>query len=184
MKTFWQREKIDVDFEKQRQEKLTEIGLSLQEIREHRQLSVDVISNKTYIPMRLLKAIEEAKIEALPEPVYTRELLRKYANYLGLNGDDFAKHFNVKFNRRKNNNKKSRFAWGIYRLEIKPIYLYVTYIVLMLISVKSLGDFLQRYPLAIKSVPKIQINKIQNYPSLSTKAEPSYTLIPVLEKTE
>ena len=134
--------------------------------------------------MRLLKAIEEAKIEELPEPVYTRELLRKYANHLGLDGDDFAKIFNVKANTKNNNVKKSKFAWDLYKIKIKPIHLYVTYIFLMMISVKSLGDFLKKYPLAIKTIPKVQIKEIQNYPNLSTKTEPSYTWIPVVEKKE
>ncbi len=184
MKNFWQRERVNIDFEKERQEKLNEIGIYLQEIRKKSQLSLDVISNQTHIPMRLLKAIEEAKIEELPEPVYTRELLRKYANYLGLNGDNYAERFNVKADQKKNIVKKSKFTWNVYRIEIKPIYLYITYIALMLISVKSLGDFLQKYPLAIKNVPEIKIKKIQNYPNLSTKTEPSYIWIPVVEKNE
>ena len=184
MKNFWQREKINIDFEKERQEKLTEIGLSLKEIRESSQLPLDEISDQIHIPTRLLKAIEEAKIEALPEPVYTRELLRKYANYLGLDGDEFAKNFNVKANTKNNNVKKTKFAWDIYQIKIKPIHLYVTYIFLMMISVKSLGDFLQKYPLAIKTIPKVEIKEIQNYPNVSTQTKSPYTLIPVVEKKE
>jgi cytoskeletal protein RodZ len=184
MKLFWQKEKIDIDFEQQRQAKLTELGLCLQEFRERRQLSLEVISNQIHIPIRLLKALEKAKLEELPEPVYTRELLRKYANYLGLKGDNFAQNFNIKIDEKKK--KKLKFTWGIYQLEIKPIYFYISYIILMALSVRTLGDFIQKYPLTVNSVPKIQTNKIPNHHNLSTstKAGPSYPSKPVGEKAE
>lgn len=166
---------ITIDLEQQRQEKLAEIGLCLQEFREHKNLSIATISHSIHIPVSVIKAIETGNLEDLPEPIYTRELLRKYANFLGLKGDDFAEHFNLEEEKFKQ--KKSRFnlAFLFSHLRFNPLYLFGVYVFLMLISVQNLGNFLKSSPLSNNQIPSLRTNNL-DVSSSSNKPSPPKTI--------
>lgn len=185
MKFFQQKKgkETEIDFERQRREKLTEIGLCLREFREHNNLSVDVVSNQTHIPMRLIKALENGDFEELPEPIYTRELLRKYANYLGLKGDDFAEHFQIqRVAKKKIKHYQPVFNFDISRLKLNPFSLYVIYIVLMFFSVKNLASFVKTSPFNSSNLSNIEIIKDQgNVDNKITPKNSSPEIIPVVE---
>jgi cytoskeletal protein RodZ len=186
MKFLKKEKKIEIDFEQERQEKLTKIGLCLREFREHKNLSVEFISHQIYIPMRLIEAMETGDLKELPEPIYTRELLRKYANYLGLKGDDFANHFNIQqVSKNNQKNHKLNFSFNLSQLKLNPVSLYFVYIILMLVSVKSLADFLKTSPLSNSNIPQIETNIEKNKievtsPSTSLNQAPPET-IPVMD---
>lgn len=74
-------------------EQLKEIGTYLRQMREERSVSLDEISTKTYVPMRMLRALENAQFDILPEPVFVRGFIRRYADALGLDGLGIAKSF-------------------------------------------------------------------------------------------
>lgn len=184
MKPFWEKEQTEINFEQQRQEKLSEISLCLQEFRQHKNLSIEQISNEIHIPVRLINAIENSNLSELPEPVYTRELLRKYANYLGLNGDDFADHFNIEVNKINHSKPQNKISFGLSRWLVNPIYLYVAYIFLTFVSVKTLANFLETSPLATNSITQNQITEV-NLPSHKLlKNNSSASVIPVMQKKE
>ncbi|WP_310427528.1 helix-turn-helix domain-containing protein [Chamaesiphon sp. VAR_48_metabat_135_sub] len=65
---------------------LYQIGTRLRQWREHYQLSIEDISARTQIQPRLIQAIEEGYLEVLPEPVYVKGMVKRYANSLGLDG--------------------------------------------------------------------------------------------------
>ena len=65
---------------------LQELGESLRQHRQHRQLSIGDIASRTRIQPRLVQAIEEGHIEMLPEPVYVKGMVKRYADSLGLDG--------------------------------------------------------------------------------------------------
>jgi cytoskeletal protein RodZ len=77
------------------EEKLRELGAYLREIRLRHSLSLYEVEEKTRIKARVLEAIEEAKAEELPEPVYVRALIKQFADALGLEGKELAKAFPV-----------------------------------------------------------------------------------------
>jgi cytoskeletal protein RodZ len=76
-------------------EKLREIGRQLQQCRQQQSLSLQTIAAKTYIRHCILEAIENADPRALPEPVYTQGILRRYGDALGLDGAHLAQQLPV-----------------------------------------------------------------------------------------
>ena len=77
------------------QEQLNAIGTRLSEEREKQSISLEEIAAKTYIPLRLLTAIEKGNMKALPEPVFIQGFIRRYADAIGLDGMAISKEFPV-----------------------------------------------------------------------------------------
>jgi hypothetical protein len=69
---------------------LEQIGAQLRLSRMQQQLSIEEISARTQIQPRLVQAIEEGHIEMLPEQVYVKGMIKRYANSVGLNGSELA----------------------------------------------------------------------------------------------
>jgi Helix-turn-helix domain/RodZ C-terminal domain len=70
-----------------------EIGSSLREARERRGLSHAQIERDTRIRTRYLRALEDESFELIPGRVYAKGFLRAYADYLGLDGQQFVDEF-------------------------------------------------------------------------------------------
>jgi len=77
------------------QEQLRAIGTYLNQVRQEQARSLEEISAKTYIPLRLLKAIETGQEQPLPEPVFVQGFIRRYADLLGLDGIELSQKFPV-----------------------------------------------------------------------------------------
>jgi hypothetical protein len=71
-----------------------EIGSSLREARERRNLSYGQVEAETAIRTRYIRALEDEDFHILPGPTYTKGFLRAYAEYLGLDGQPFVDEFN------------------------------------------------------------------------------------------
>ncbi|MBE9039900.1 helix-turn-helix domain-containing protein [Oscillatoriales cyanobacterium LEGE 11467] len=114
---------------------LAEMGTRLREHREQQNLSLEEVADRTMIPVRLLGAIENAKLEQLPEPVYIQGMLRRFADALGLNGAAFAREFptGIEIQPKQMNWRDSPAA------QLRPIHLYLLYIFLIVFSVRSLS---------------------------------------------
>jgi cytoskeletal protein RodZ len=76
-------------------EQLRVIGTRLKDERQTQSVSLEEIAAKTYIPLRLLNAIENARMDILPEPVFIQGFIRRYADVLGLDGIAISKEFTV-----------------------------------------------------------------------------------------
>lgn len=74
-------------------EQLQAIGAYLYEVRLAQSRTLEEIAAKTYIPLRLLKALEAGQDQALPEPVFVQGFIRRYADALGLDGLEIAQAF-------------------------------------------------------------------------------------------
>lgn len=118
-----------LEYEQDLNQKLIEIGAHLREIRHQHDLSLEEISANTLIPTRLLKAIEEGKIEHLPEPVYTKGFIRRFGDALGLNGATLAESFPVVT---KPLPKYEAQPGGQLKSGLRPIHLYLFYILVIL----------------------------------------------------
>lgn len=77
------------------QEQLSAIGTYLSDVRQEQDRSLEEIAAKTYIPLRLLKALEAGQEKPLPEPVFIQGFIRRYADALGLDGIDLSQKFPV-----------------------------------------------------------------------------------------
>lgn len=69
---------------------LQHIGAQLRQVREQQHVSIDNLSARTQIQPRLIQAIEEGHIEMLPESVYVKGMVKRYANTLGLDGMEMS----------------------------------------------------------------------------------------------
>ena len=76
-------------------EQLKAIGSKLSHERETRSVSLETVATKTYIPLRLLSAIEAGRLDLLPEPVFVQGFIRRYADTLGLDGTALSKEFAI-----------------------------------------------------------------------------------------
>lgn len=76
-------------------EQLKSIATRLSEERQKKSISLEEIAAKTYIPQRLLNAIEDANLDRLPEPVFIQGFIRRYADAIGLDGTAISKEFTV-----------------------------------------------------------------------------------------
>jgi cytoskeletal protein RodZ len=69
-----------------------QIGGTLRQWREYYQLSIDDVASRTQIQPRLIQAIEEGNISMLPELIYVKGMVKRYADNLGLDGTEISHH--------------------------------------------------------------------------------------------
>ncbi len=81
------------EFDTAQVEQLKTIGEYLYQERQERGVSLEEIAVKTYIPLRLLQALEGGQVERLPEPVFVQGFIRRHADAIGLDGTALAKTF-------------------------------------------------------------------------------------------
>ncbi|WP_017305439.1 helix-turn-helix domain-containing protein [Spirulina subsalsa] len=121
-------------------EKLRELGSYLHEIRRKQALSLEEVSQKTRIQVRLLRAIEEADTNVLPEPIYIRALIKQFADALELNGADFASAFPTQYQV-----KPMKPAWRESTpTQLRPFHLYWIYIAVLVSAVSGLSMLVQK----------------------------------------
>jgi cytoskeletal protein RodZ len=129
-----------VSLQQEQKQILTEIGDYLRQHRERADLTLEDVAEKTRIQRRLLFAIEQGNLQQLPEPVYVKALLGRYANGLGLDGGAIADAFPTEPDIRaiKPSWKDSPAA------QLRPIHLYAAYVLLIIAAVSGLSYLLNR----------------------------------------
>jgi cytoskeletal protein RodZ len=110
--------------------RLAEIGSQLKRLREEQDVSLYKINQITLISQRHLRAIEEGNINSLPEPVYIKSFIRKYADVLGV--ENIADQFPL-------TNTAPKTKW-LKSSEFRPLHLYLIYIVVISASVGALAN--------------------------------------------
>ena len=117
-------------------QKLAEIGTRLREARQAQDTSLEEISGKTMIPTRLLSAIEEGRVDSLPEAIYTRGFIRRFGDSVGLNGSNLADVYTGNLSQdqleTETKTKKRKRRIGGLRGGLRPVHLYVLYIALIM----------------------------------------------------
>jgi len=122
-------------YDPERIQRLVEIGEQLRETRINHSLSLDMVAAYTRIRAHLLQALEEGRIEQLPEPVYTQGLIRRYADALGLNGAELANFFLPEPPQAGIKSKLSLLALP----QLRPTHLYLTYILLIICAINGVS---------------------------------------------
>ena len=126
-------------------QKLQEIGANLLSIRTDKGWELDAIVTKTQITKRVLIAIEQGHLEDLPEPFYTKELIKKYAKVLGLVDVpdytivDIEQAARATKSFRKLNLRKYLPKWKLPQLQLRSQHLYLLYLILVGIAVKGIA---------------------------------------------
>ena len=111
-------------FQQEQLEKLEELGSRLRQSRTQKGIPLEEVAAQTRIQARLLNAIEEGRLDQLPEPVYIQGFIRRFAEALGLNGAEFANAFptggGIQF---------IRPSWRhLPAAQLRPIHLYLLYV--------------------------------------------------------
>jgi cytoskeletal protein RodZ len=149
-------------------ERLVEIGKQLQEKRQEQGLSLEMIVEKTQVRLHLLEALEAGKSEVLPEPIYVREFIKKYAmavNFSYQESSDLAYSYPLIFQKA---NVLSRWKFRT-SLQLRPFHLYLLYILVIVLSVKNLGHLLE---------PPQMASQLRSTDSLSVTAAKGKTVNP------
>src|SRR5580765_4618020 len=74
-----------------------EIGNSLREARQRKELDFPELEQGTKIRAKYLRALEDEQFETLPSSTYVKGFLRTYADYLGLDGQLYVDEYNVRY---------------------------------------------------------------------------------------
>lgn len=90
-----------------------QIGQKLKMARESKGLSLGQIYDRTKISTANLEAIEAGDIDQLPEPVYVSGFIKRYAECVGLNGQNLTEEFRQASDDEEDRAEKSAFGgWG------------------------------------------------------------------------
>lgn len=127
-------------------EQLKEIGAKLRQLRQQQAISTEQVAAKTFIPLRLLTALEEGESDHLPEPIFIQGFIRRYAEALNLDGAAFANTFSTNNLLPIQLESESKEA---PQAPSRVIPLYVVYILLMVAAASGLF-FLVRTPQTAK----------------------------------
>ncbi|MDF0555829.1 helix-turn-helix domain-containing protein [Kamptonema sp. UHCC 0994] len=119
---------------------LAEIGAQLRQFREQHSISLERVSVVTMIRSRLLQAIEEGELDELPEAVYTQGLIKRYAEAMGLDGEQFAN-----FCPAESILEPPKTSWRDSPLaQLRPVHLYLLYLFVIVASVNGLSHAIGR----------------------------------------
>ncbi|MCA1991242.1 MAG: DUF4115 domain-containing protein [Coleofasciculus sp. S288] len=153
-------------FQQEQVEKLEELGSRLRQFRTEQSIPLEEVAAQTRIQTRLLNAIEEGRLDELPEPVYIKGFIKRFAEALGLNGAEFASAFptgaGIQF---------VRPSWRhLPAAQLRPIHLYLLYIVLVISAVSGLSVLVNR---AAEPVYKARIYPLPQQPLLPASNPPA-----------
>ncbi|ESA36942.1 xre family transcriptional regulator [Leptolyngbya sp. Heron Island J] len=123
----------------QQQEQLLALGSMLRDTRLANGQTLDEVASKVLVRSKLLLALEEARTNELPEPVYVRGLIRRYGDVLGLDGDALSKQYVA-----IPSPKRTGHSWSHEAVQLRPYHLYAAYVALIAISVSGLSYLMQR----------------------------------------
>lgn len=185
MNFFNQSKQEVIDYDDIRQQQLELISVELKQARIEKNLEKDIISNQLHTPVSILNALESADLQHLPEPVFTKQLIKKYANFLKLNGEDISNKFSTELNPKLYNKKSSLQSFNFkFRLNFKPQHLYFFYFLILFFSIRSLSSILESAQFSQIKVPQKQVIET-NIPSTNNPPINSTPkAIPIVEKTE
>ncbi len=164
-------------FDQEQIQKLTEIGSHLRGLRAKKGLSLEEIATKTMVQQRFLDAIEKGEIEQLPEPLYIRGFIRRFAEALGVEGTPLSESFplgstyvsssNAKFS---SGNGTPLRPWHLYALYLAAVLGAVSLLYVLFKPVESPSRSLSSDRPSPAASPKTFSNSIANKPTV--KAAP------------
>ncbi len=143
--------------EEQQAELLKQIGDRLRQKRLEQALSIEKVAAKTLIRQHLLVAIEKGLLDELPEPVYIQRFISQYAEALGLEAEQLARSFPTSKGDRPSKGVKPKWSFIIPVVQLRPIHLYVLYIMAIALAVSTLSRSLSRNEWQTNSPPDLPI---------------------------
>lgn len=156
-------------FQQEQVEKLEELGSRLRQFRTEQSIPLEEVAAQTRIQARLLNAIEEGKLDELPEPVYIKGFIKRFAEALGLNGAEFASAFPT--------GSGLQFVKPPWRhlsaAQLRPIHLYLLYVCLVIGAVSGLSYLVRRSAMeGGLSRYETDVQQVKQLPTPSPSAQP------------
>ncbi|NEO32136.1 MAG: helix-turn-helix domain-containing protein [Symploca sp. SIO3C6] len=167
-----------IHFQQEQANKLEELGSYLRQCRTQQSLSLEEVTALTRIPARLLHAIEEGRLEDLPEPVYIQGFIKIFAEALGLNGAELASAFptGITLEYKKNSWRRLPAA------QLRPLHLYLIYIFVVICAVSGLSLLVRRS--AVRVVTREDyLQQTANFVELSNLQQQLETVEPVFNNS-
>ncbi|MEM1241296.1 MAG: RodZ domain-containing protein [Cyanobacteria bacterium P01_H01_bin.26] len=121
------------------QQQLLHIGAVLRDARKASGQSLEDLAGRVLVRSRLLMALEEARMDELPELIYVQGLIRRYGDVLGLEGHVLASQYVA-----VPDPKRQGGSWARESLQLRPYHLYAAYVVLIVVSISGLSYLMQR----------------------------------------
>jgi hypothetical protein len=150
---------------------LQEIGVELRTARESYNLSLQQMHYFTLVPLHHLEALEQGKLDALPEDIYIRGFIYRVANALGLEGGKLASSFPcLEFNQpwRKSNSKVDIDS----EFYLNSVHLYLGYAAILAGSMGGVAWLSQQSVPDVTLPPDIQ-NLLEQQVPQSRHQEPT-----------
>jgi cytoskeletal protein RodZ len=128
---------------------IAEIGAQLRQFREQHQITLERVSVVTMIRSRLLEAIEAGELDELPEPIYTQGLIKRYAEAMGFDSEEFANFCSTEPLMQKAEKTPWRDATSV---QLRPTHLYLFYVLVIVAAVNGLSQVMNRSEMGEKAV--------------------------------
>lgn len=129
-----------LQFQQEQAQKLIELGSRLRQFRTQQSMILEDVAAQTRIQERLLRAIEEGRLDQLPEPVYIKGFIKQFADALGLNGKEFANEFPT-----GSSIPLIKASWRhVPVTQLRPFHLYLVYVLLVIGAVNGLSFLVRR----------------------------------------
>lgn len=144
----------------------------LESARLDREIDFDEICKKTKIPLRYLIAFENETVKDFPQEPYCSLMVKDYANFLGLNGEELLSLFRRDYNRNLPCAPKHRFWFSL-----TPQFTFTLFIILLFLSfaVYLLSEYLK-----FNRPPHLEVNWPENFSEnsikISGKTDPDSTI--------
>jgi cytoskeletal protein RodZ len=143
-------------FQQEQVEKLEELGSRLRQCRTAQSLPIEEVAARTRIQVRLLNAIEEGRLDQLPEPVYIQGFIKQFAEAIGLNGSEFASTFPTG----SGFPLLRRHSWKhLPATQLRPIHLYALYVLLVIGAVNGLSFLVRRSAIPVAYLNEQQLSQ-------------------------
>ncbi len=173
--------------------RLDDLGSLLRQTREARGLTLTEVANDTFIRSQYLQALEQADLSRLPEPVYAQGFLKRYADYLGLDGETLSRGaFPLLSSKTPHAPAPLAQASDQPTFALRPLHLWAAYVVLIVLAVGGLSALLEgtgnpfsRWIVGLQNISREGSNPPRNTPaSVSpTQAAPTTRqLFPTLDQ--
>lgn len=142
-----------VNLRQKQQETLVELGAYLYQVRCQQGISLEDVARYCCIRASLLQAIEQGNLDVLPEPVYVQGFIKQFADALGLNGAELA----ASFPRSPIVEEHPSRWWQIpLFIQLRPIHLYVVYILMVFGAVSGLSNLVPSSSLQVGNIERQQ----------------------------
>ena len=134
---------MTLDASQDRAISLETLGQHLRQTREARGLSLAEVSHDIHVRTVYLQGIEQGDMTRLPEPVYVRGFVKRYADYLGLDSQDLLiKTDPILLKAKPKPELTQPPQQESFAVSLRPIHLWSAYVVLIVLAVGGLSAFL------------------------------------------